>query len=181
MLTAAPKKFDRYLLPVFPLLDIVAAVGWGLLLETVLRRRMKLAWMLVALATFVFGLGGDWASRPYYLSYYNPLFGGASVGYDTLLTGWGEGLDQVANYLDGVDLGHEPRVRMQSFQASHPLFRADVYNIGHRSVLYPDYYVLYRSHVQRDHSDWVTDHFAFATPRIRGAYQWPRVRLGLPQ
>ena len=33
MMTLAPKKFDRYLLPIFPALVVLAELGWWLLLE----------------------------------------------------------------------------------------------------------------------------------------------------
>jgi hypothetical protein len=36
---------------------------------------------------------------PYYLSYYNPAMGGSSKAPETMLVGWGEGLDQAAEYL----------------------------------------------------------------------------------
>ena len=37
--------------------------------------------------------------HPYYLSYFNPLLGGSSTAVQTLLVGWGEGLEQVAAYV----------------------------------------------------------------------------------
>ena len=43
------------------------------------------------------------AVRPYPLSYYNPLLGGGATASRWLLVGWGEGLDQVAVYLNAQD------------------------------------------------------------------------------
>jgi hypothetical protein len=37
---------------------------------------------------------------PYYLGYYNPLLGGSRRAAEVMLIGWGEGLDQVARYLN---------------------------------------------------------------------------------
>ena len=37
---------------------------------------------------------------PYALAYYNPLVGGGPAASRVLLVGWGEGLDQVAAYLN---------------------------------------------------------------------------------
>jgi hypothetical protein len=38
--------------------------------------------------------------HPYSIAYYNPLLGGTSTGAHTFVTGWGEGLDQVAAWLN---------------------------------------------------------------------------------
>jgi hypothetical protein len=40
------------------------------------------------------------ALHPYSLAYYNPLLGGGAVAHRVVLVGWGEGLDQVARYLN---------------------------------------------------------------------------------
>jgi hypothetical protein len=37
---------------------------------------------------------------PYYMSYYNPLLGGAAKAPDVMFIGWGEGLDEAARYLN---------------------------------------------------------------------------------
>ena len=37
---------------------------------------------------------------PYYLTYYNPLVGGIHKAEDVLMVGWGEGLDQAADWID---------------------------------------------------------------------------------
>ena len=37
---------------------------------------------------------------PYYLSYYNPLFGGPQAAQRSMMIGWGEGLNEAAFYLN---------------------------------------------------------------------------------
>ena len=121
------KKADRYLLPVYPMLDIVAAVGLCLLVERVtgrLKARFGAqnyppeagssgimmgrgsSWVL-ALA-LAFQAGFSLPSYPYYLSSYNPLAGGARLAPKIVPVGRGEGLDQAARYLnlkeDAADL-----------------------------------------------------------------------------
>ncbi|MBK6769747.1 MAG: phospholipid carrier-dependent glycosyltransferase [Ardenticatenales bacterium] len=117
-LTAASKEFDRYLLPAFPAADIVAAAGWvgavGWLgqwwaartsrragqptnVRAGARHAVPLAVMFV-LATqlaLVLPIG------PYWVTWYDPLAGGAERAQQLVLVGWGEGLDQAAAFLNG--------------------------------------------------------------------------------
>ncbi len=103
MMTLAAKKFDRYLLPVYPLLGLVAA--WGII--TVGRRLGTRfpgnAWIPAAagaaLALLV-QVNGVTSTQPYYLDYYSPALGGTATAPETMMVGWGEGLDQVAAYLN---------------------------------------------------------------------------------
>ncbi len=101
------KKFDRYSLPIWPVLDILAAVGLAALAGWLLGRVRRVArWLelraapalgAVALATLL--LGYDMTYQPYYLSYFNPLLGGGPVAQELLLVGWGEGLEHVGAWL----------------------------------------------------------------------------------
>jgi hypothetical protein len=98
-MTVTAKSFDRYLLPAFPALDVLA--GLGLALSA---RRLRWAggagWLLVGALTLpllVFPLA---SSSPYALAWYNPLAGGGPGAERHLAVGWGEGLDQVARYLN---------------------------------------------------------------------------------
>ncbi len=109
-MTLGDKKFDRYLIPTYPALHIIAAAGWVSLLRSIIRRYFSqgawnvparrngllllflgllVAWQLVAL-TRVF---------PYPLSYYNPLLGGSERAPQVMQIGWGEGLDAAGRTL----------------------------------------------------------------------------------
>jgi 4-amino-4-deoxy-L-arabinose transferase-like glycosyltransferase len=118
MMTIEPKKFDRYLLPIWPALEILAAVGIETGLAWIIaarKRRTKnqeprtgtspnsvlgswfsvLGWLTVSIA-LVANLA---YFHPYYLAYYNPLVGGGATAQRTILVGWGEGLDQIGAWL----------------------------------------------------------------------------------
>ncbi len=106
-LSMLSKKMDRYVLSVFPALNILAAWGWIWLVANIwptLRQRAALLhypgvagwWALVGLGL---GLNLAWY-HPYELAYYNPLLGGGPVAEHTMLVGWGEGLDQVADFIN---------------------------------------------------------------------------------
>ncbi|MGE3270702.1 MAG: hypothetical protein AB7P40_18255, partial [Chloroflexota bacterium] len=108
-LSLAGKKLDRYTLPAFPGLDLLAGLGlWTLGLWSVpYLSRLKLsaeAWRVAlvgALGVLVIGQALPLAMvAPYALAYYNPLLGGGPAAGRVLLVGWAEGLDQVAAYLD---------------------------------------------------------------------------------
>jgi hypothetical protein len=112
-MTLGAKKFDRYLLPVFPPLDLLAAAGWLAALRWLQERPYPLthliapAILLAALLVQVISVIGAY---PYYLSYYNPLLGGTTAAPQVMMVGWGEGLDQVATYLEGVEAAEPPPV-----------------------------------------------------------------------
>lgn len=102
-MSIAEKKFDRYMLPAYAALLPVA--GWGLAqVLASLQTRLKPAvrrWAPAALAAALLG-GQLWASAanfPYYLQHYNPLLGGAANAQHSMMLGWGEGLEQAAQYL----------------------------------------------------------------------------------
>lgn len=97
------KKFDRYLLPIYPPLSLVAATVWAAVGRR-LHRRCATRFAQVGAATIVLlALAGQALSAissfPYYLSYYNPLLGGTARAPEVMMVGWGEGLDQAARYL----------------------------------------------------------------------------------
>ncbi|MFC2055717.1 ArnT family glycosyltransferase [Chloroflexota bacterium] len=98
------KKFDRYLIPVYAPLDIIAALGWTAVAMWV-KVKLPSAYSKVVSATIlVLILGIQMASFssifPYNLSYYNPLLGGSRKAPQVMQIGWGEGLDQAAMYLN---------------------------------------------------------------------------------
>jgi 4-amino-4-deoxy-L-arabinose transferase-like glycosyltransferase len=118
-ITIAPKKFDRYALPSWPALLVLAAMGWRLLLDAAGRAVARWpgsapargAGVRAALVVLLVGLELLPLAQyhPYYLSYYNPLLGGGAAAQRALLIGWGEGLDQVGAYLSGrPDIGYGP-------------------------------------------------------------------------
>ena len=108
-LSLAGKKLDRYTLPAFPALDLLAGLGlWtlGCWLAPYLgpsRIAAPARQALVVLATLLLVIGHSLPLAmvaPYALAYYNPLVGGGPAAARVLLVGWGEGLDQVADFLN---------------------------------------------------------------------------------
>jgi len=168
-MTMGAKKFDRYLLPIFPSVDIVASVGlWGLV-KTVRFNRKSVVALALALALQA---GHVLSYHPYYLSYYNPLAGGAGQAVKTVLVGWGEGMEQAARYLNQKEGARELKVATKAGPSFVPYF------IGHQvdAVCYNsadvDYVVQYVSARQRRITDRIIEIYGDREPehiiRIHG-------------
>jgi hypothetical protein len=101
-----PKKFNRYLVPAFPAVNILAAVGiaWGIaqlarlarLAEKTRQWTQRALLGVVALAAL---LNAAWF-HPYSITYFNQLLGGTQAGPRAFVVGWGEGYGQVAAWLN---------------------------------------------------------------------------------
>ncbi len=114
LLTVSPKKVDRYLMPVAPLLTILAAIGWWRALEWLVGRQWTLWSSRVRMGSIIAGialLGGAFQVWPliqagrYPLAAYNPLFGGARAAERAIPVGWGEGLDDTAAIIQNMAAG----------------------------------------------------------------------------
>jgi 4-amino-4-deoxy-L-arabinose transferase-like glycosyltransferase len=168
VMTLGPKKFDRYTLPTWPALLVLAAAGWRWLLwdglEWLRRRWPSVglgAWPGVRGALLVGLLALEIIPlarfHPYYLSYYNPLLGGGSAAQQALLIGWGEGMDQAGAYLssrpdigDGQILSALPR----TLRPFVPVPVEDVTELGHTTA---NYVVVYLESIQRGASPAIYD------------------------
>jgi 4-amino-4-deoxy-L-arabinose transferase-like glycosyltransferase len=158
------KKFDHYLLPVYPVLDLLAAVGIVGVARHLERLRARLGPFLAA-AALVGAVGGQLAIAssvaPYYLPYFNPFLGGVPRASEALLLGWGEGMDQVAGFILSQPGGERARVRttitpttllyflppsatVTALQTGDDLPSPDVWETT-------DYVVIYISQWQRDY------------------------------
>ena len=149
-MTIGAKKFDRYLLPVFPALDIAAAVGLVKLVDKYTSRQVDkgrfplFPCLLVSLSTcFILSY------HPYYLSYYNPLLGGGAQAVKAISVGWGEGMDQVASYLNQKEGADELRVAAWVLPGFTPFFHGHPTTFLRFTAAKADYVVFYITDVQR--------------------------------
>ncbi|MBM4430516.1 MAG: hypothetical protein FJ026_09260, partial [Chloroflexi bacterium] len=141
----AAKKFDRYMLPVMIALDILAAVGLVQFLRT--WNRPAARWLVLA-ALAVQG-AFSLSYHPYYLTYYNPLLGGARRARSVLPFGWGEGMDLAANYLNSKDHTEGLSVATAGIPGFAPLFPGRVEPVSERGVATTDYALVYVSDRQQ--------------------------------
>jgi hypothetical protein len=151
------QKYDRYLLPVFAPLDLAAAWGWFVLLNSLVRRfdrrfsRMA-AGALAAGLVLIQALGLA-QSFPYTYTYFNPLLGGLKSAGNVMMLGWGEGLDQAASYLNSLPGAGRLRVAAWYGDIFTFFFRGVTDVIDENTSLADlqgaDYAVIYIQQVQR--------------------------------
>jgi hypothetical protein len=120
------------------------------------KRSVEPAWLAVLLTAILaagqlFLLARVW---PYPVAYYNPLAGGAARARELIMVGWGEGLEQVADFLNTLP-GSDQLLVMTSYNnVVRPRFAGTTLPIAPylRGVVgqpSPDYVVLYVNGVQR--------------------------------
>lgn len=181
-MTAGSHKQDRYLMPIFLSIDILAGIGLVSLGEW-LKKRFEssptlptphfvslpltpyLGWVLVG-GLLIVQLATILPHHPYYYSYFNPLLGGGATAVRTMRIGWGEGMDQVGAYL-AAKPGSRNLVVASRFTHNMLGFK------GEQISLLPDgrwtqadYVVLYIQQVQRrqEPSPGFIDYFQARTP-----------------
>jgi 4-amino-4-deoxy-L-arabinose transferase-like glycosyltransferase len=152
VMTLGSHKQDRYLLTIFPMVGLLAATGLIWLWERIGHRFRAQGMMSIA------GLGIVLVMQallilpyhPYYYPYFNLLAGDGLTAPRLIRIGWGEGLDQVAEYLNSRP---EPRRLKVASRFPHHL-------VGFEGEILPldaggawtraDYIVFYIHQVQRE-------------------------------
>ena len=156
----SPKKQDRYLLPLFPFLDLLAAVGWLVLFDLIVAVSRRYIRITVNSSRFILPLSSLLllllhfypviTDSPYYLAYFNPLLGGLPRAVETTLVGWGEGMEQVAAYLNTRPNARNLYVASTPSQTLLPYFVGTGENFYTNDIAFrADYVVLYVTQLQR--------------------------------
>lgn len=189
MVSWGSKKLERYLLPIFPMVDILAAMGllaflgWvGRLLGHELKGRLLSLYLGVASGLTLL-LSISWLRlAPYYSAYFNPLVGGAALAPKILLIGGAEGLDLAARYLDSKDKAEDLAVATWGPQTVRLHFKGQTMPLRWlewtRVWTLADYVLFHVSQVQRLYPDEETVAFFQAkepeyVARINGIdYAW---------
>jgi hypothetical protein len=145
---------DRLLSPLFPVIDLLTALTLCYFGPAVFSRLRLVWWPTTLIVAALLQAGFSLPHHPYYLSYYNPLVGGGYQAPRFLLVGWGEGLDQAAEYLNTQP--GEIRVASGYSGQLKPFCKGQVWGLNEQNlltVLYKyeaSYVVLYISHAQRN-------------------------------
>ena len=150
------KKLDRYLLPVFPSLAIVASAGLMGAVGLVWKRLPGIpssATRWVIYVTIPLQLVLLLPHHPHYFTYYNPLVGGLHQARETLKVGWGEGYEAAAAYLNQKPNAEHLEVVAPNFAAFAPLFHGGARPMGDYSASRTDYVLFYLAQVQRRHDE----------------------------
>jgi hypothetical protein len=113
----------RHILPVYPFLYVLAGGAAA--------RLWSARWAKPALAAAGILLAADvWTSRPFFLSYFNPLSGARERPYDFVTdsnTDWGQGLRELRRYLDEHGVG---AVHLSYFGTAEP----EAHGVRHAAV-----------------------------------------------
>ncbi len=157
-MTLQPKMFDRYILPVFPALFILAAGGWQWLLVDFKWRgqfvRGQSVWLVSGVfLVVVFGHSLRYVDTGF--AYANEFIGGGEVAERVLLVGNGEGLNDVAKFISS-DLDDPEACELEIRTAYHdllgwylPCSEPGWFELKQEDD-YPVYYIWYVSHRQRN-------------------------------
>lgn len=156
-----PKKFNRYLVQAFPIVDILAAYGllWGLgwlgkltrateRIPPLVLRYVQSGWISILMGL---ALINAWAWHPYQIAAFNQLLGGAQAGAETFMIGWGEGLEQAAAWLNKQPDITGVRTASTLSVALQPYLRKGAQAMGPRQGKLPEktgYVVIYVRSVQ---------------------------------
>jgi hypothetical protein len=175
LINLGQKKFDRYLLPVYLPLDLLSFFGLyaisyaGSLVWNRLNPLRKSGLALLAPGVLLLLSVGQGilalSTAPYFLSYYNPLLGGGKSAAGTMMMGWGEGLDEAARYLDGVQKDTPLQVVSWYDNAFNPFFNGRATEIHGewndwakiQQLLNADYAVVYIDQWQRNMPETLLD------------------------
>jgi hypothetical protein len=144
LMSLGAKKFDRYLLPVLMMLSLVGGAGiWWVAAQA------RPVWARVVTPVACLAVQGLllWQAQPYPLAAYNPLMGGEDVARRVLMVGWGEGLDQVADFLNGQPGAETMVVKTHYHHVLRPMFRGNTVRVPDPTPV--NYFVVYINMAQR--------------------------------
>ena len=179
LVTYGGKKQDRYLLPAFPAMIMLAAIGYTCVVRYVLNSSrfthqvLRFAVHASVVALLALQLCLVYPTYPYYFSYYNSVAGGAAAAARLMPVGWGEGLDQAAAYLNTLPGVESAKVTAWYSTTFEPYFKGQaIYKIDEDKIsrsakpgVAADYVVFYINQVQRQlPSEGVLQFFQTGSP-----------------
>ncbi len=163
-------KIDRYAIPMFPTLTIMAALGFAGLWSWLTHRRPRLhrwGW-LAAAGLMAMQAALAWSNHPYYYTYWNPLLGGLQQAARVLPVGTGyEGIDQLAAYLNSLPNAADHTVASATSSKIDPLLKGRLIPMANLDGKWTqaDYVMIYISQKQRGkHASDILDYLARNAP-----------------
>ncbi len=163
-LSLTSKKFSRYLLPAFPMLEILAAIGffeflrWGYSyidsrFGTGATPQKFIFSIVTLLCIFLIQIVPVLRLHPYYGTYYNLCFKLTDIR-KIITVGAGAGYDLAAKYLNGKPNAQEMRIQTfpQSAQFFIPYFVGQPLWSDAGEAVVPDYEVV---HIRESQAGWV--------------------------
>ncbi|MEA3408109.1 MAG: glycosyltransferase family 39 protein [Chloroflexota bacterium] len=161
LINLSSKKFDRYTLPIFLAVDLLAALGVVGAVEALLRlvglrgenhtpTRQGVA---ASVALLLIVAQGYLLLAPlypaHYVAYYNPWAGGAQEAVETIPVGWGEGIEKAAQYLAHKPHAEEITVATWAVAGVAPTFPGRLVKPTEENIPLADYVLFYVGDVQK--------------------------------
>jgi hypothetical protein len=158
MMTVGTLKRDWYLLPAFPALDIVAAVGliwvfqwvwdhWGK--PWVNRVSPQGAWSTGLIAILVLQVATTLPAHPYYYTYWNPVVLGSRWAARAVMVGWDLDLSAGAHYLNSKPHAENLRAATHSTRGFEQIFQGHTVRwVPEQPWIQADYLIIRRLHLQ---------------------------------
>ena len=163
-LSLTSKKFSRYLLPAFPIIEILAAIGFFEFLKwsysyidsrfgTETNSQKLIFSIVTLLCLFLIQILPVLRLHPYYGTYYNLCFKLTDIR-KIITVGAGAGYDLAAKYLNGKPNAQEMRIQTfpQSAQFFIPYFVGQPLWSDAGEAVVPDYEVV---HIRESQAGWV--------------------------
>jgi len=136
-LTFASKTSDKYYIPVYPVLDLIAGLGCYVCVNWIGKYKPfagKRIFPYLALSAIILvQIVGTMRTYPYYSVYFNPILGGSRRAGEVLSVGSGEGLDLAAEYLNNKPDAED--LKAMSWYGNGPF---SYYFVGEASPLWSD-------------------------------------------
>lgn len=163
MMTFGTLKRDWYILPIFPALDVVAAVGlvwlwqwgwgrWGN--PRPARVSEATLWAISLIILLLLQAATVGPSHPYYFTYWNPLVLGHRWAAQAVRVGWDLDLGAGAYYLNSKPQAEALRVATRSTRGFAPIFRGKTIRwVPEQPWIQADYLLVRRNHLQREEID----------------------------
>lgn len=180
MMSIPPKKFDRYVLPIFPMLNIIAAAGLVHLWDTRISHTSRdhkgavlnpirtnsnhqeaaiMDKISLTIITLILTATVAWY-HPYELAYYNPLLGGGKTATKLIPVGWGEGYEQAGAFISAQPNACERAVASWFIPVFRFAYDCPPWIESLDKVLEPgavNYAVLYIDQIQRNNKPEATE------------------------
>jgi hypothetical protein len=155
LITRSSLKFGRFIVPMLPILSVMAALGFVTVWQQLARRMMpkvQLWGWLMALLILVGQAALALPYHPYYYTFWNPVLGGLKQAVHVLPVGLGgEGIDQVAAYLNALPNAETLTLASGNSQKIRPILKAQTIALENLDGKWTqaDYVMIYISQLQR--------------------------------
>lgn len=148
-ISLAAKKFDRYALPIFPMLMILSTAGWIEVDNRLAQKRLFVPILaLLAVANLLF-------FQPYFLSAYNFLLGGPWVAQHVMPIGWGDSVSAGVKWVESNGDTDGKKISGAISQATAPFFSGEALLASQDQLLQADYIVWTVQDVQLNNGQYI--------------------------